>query len=88
MPNNNYKKVYNITKSIDKMFLQDRFNEVDAIIESIVIPETSTDELVAYATATSPAKDKLKKREKFFKDTETELKSRKDWDPTHLSGLE
>ena len=85
-----YESVYKIIRDIDDMIHESKFEEVDELLASIEIPETSTDDLIAYATATlwHRSNDILKNRRSMFEAIEKELKSRDDWDPTHLSGLE
>lgn len=95
MKETEHKKVYKIISDTNGMLHEGKFEEIDEIIGSLDIASCSTSELVAWATATywpnttdNKPNDRLKNRKEMFDKIEKELRSRTDWDPMHLYGLE
>jgi hypothetical protein len=66
-----------------------RYGKFDTINDWLrVIPKcTTTNHLLAYLTATLPAKSKLPYRPIFFKMVEEEIKRRGEWENNLLQGL-
>jgi hypothetical protein len=66
-----------------------RYGKFDTINDWLrVIPKcTTTNHLLAYLTATLPAKSKLPYRPEFLKMVESELRKRNEWTDGVLTGL-
>jgi len=59
-------KSYDILVEFDELFDKGKFGGVDSLLVDVDIEESSDNELVAYLTASSWAKDKLQYRTKFY----------------------
>lgn len=81
-------KLDKIYDKIDEMFKDTNFGLCDLTLETLNLSLLSTDEMLGYLTATLPASSKLNYRKTFFESVEQELKSRKEYYPELLSGLE
>jgi hypothetical protein len=76
-----------IYDTVDQQFISEKFAEVDRVLEALVVENTSTDELIAFLTATLPAKSKLKKRAEFCERVKKVLAERERGDSGLLDGL-
>ena len=91
-----YDKVYKIISNTNDMLCDGKFEEIDEIIDNLDMPNISTSELIAWATATywhgatkdGYCNDVLKNRRPMMEKISRELRSRPDWDDMHLYGLE
>ncbi len=73
--------------NIDGLLLEGNFEEVNKTLSHLKIEQEPTTSLITYLTATFPAKDKLAYRSKFYENVELELKSRENYDPRFVQGL-
>ena len=76
-----------IYDQIDALCLQEKFEAVDKIISGLNLKQLSIEAMLAYLTATYPAKYKLSTRAQFLMAIETEIKRRKRWSENLLIGL-
>jgi len=74
--------------AIDQLMRQSKFDELDTILPGVPIAECSLDLLLAFLTATLPARIRLSSRPKFFADVKSELQSRGELEEGLLTGLE
>jgi hypothetical protein len=73
---------------IDELMFAGRLEDLERILSSVKIQETSTDLLLGYLTATLPVKSALRNRKGFYEDVERELIRRNQYLPGLLLGLE
>ncbi len=73
---------------IDQFFRRGRFADVDSIVANTNYATLSTNLLVGLLTATLPAKSKLPSRAHLFRQAESLIKERREWDDDLLTGLE
>ncbi|MBX4209247.1 hypothetical protein KW799_00905 [Candidatus Parcubacteria bacterium] len=74
--------------AIDDSFKAGDFKSVDNLLKGIDVKKESVTMLLAYLTATLPAKWKLEHRKGFFERVRQEISSRPDSNKDILSGLE
>lgn len=80
-------KLDKIYDKIDDLLRKGHFEKCDQILKGINVSSASTDELLAYLTATLPAASKMPYRKIFYENIEKEIKFRGEYQPEILSGL-
>ncbi len=73
---------------VDELMRTGQFEALDSIIEDLIVSRLTIDVLVGLLTATLPAKSRLRSRPEFFSKTDTELRSRHEYEDGLLTGLE
>jgi hypothetical protein len=66
-------EIDDVFANIDNMLYDERFVEVDEMLESTIVPETDLLVLLSLLTATDPWKDKLTHRPKFYRKVESAI---------------
>jgi hypothetical protein len=76
-----------IYSHVDRLMKQDRLVELDRILATVMVEQTSLDTLISLLTVTLPVRTKLPSRRQFYGSVERFARESSEWDETLLIGL-